>query len=60
MSNILILGKSLGKTRTEHQKNLEKDGWSAGLSREQVDKCKYLEKTNGKRWYRQEDINKVR
>ena len=51
---------NLGKTRSEQQRNLKKEGWSAGLSLEQEDKCRYLEKKFGKRWYRQEDINKVR
>jgi hypothetical protein len=60
MPAIIIPGRFLGKTRSEHQRNLKKEGWSAGLSGEQLDKCEYLERTKGKRWYRQEDIDKVR
>lgn len=57
MTAIIIPGKSLGKTRTEHQRNLLKEGWSAGLSGEQFEKCKYLEKKIGKKWYKQNEID---
>lgn len=60
MPNIIIPGRFLGKCRSEHQKNLQKEGWSAGLSGEQIEKCKYLEKTQGKRYYRQNEIDKVK
>ena len=60
MANIIIPGRSLGKTRSEHQENLLKEGWSAGISKEQLDKCKYLEKRYGKRYYKQNEINQVR
>jgi hypothetical protein len=59
MVAIIIPGRSLGKTRSEQQKNLERTGWSAGLSKAQMDKCKYLEKTKGKRWYSQQEIDNV-
>ena len=61
MANVIIPGRSLGKTRSEQARNLEKSGWgNAGLSREGMDKCKYLEKKYGKRFYRQTDIDGVK
>lgn len=45
MANIIIKGKtSIGKTRSEQESNLRKEGWGATLTDAQVDKCKYLEK----------------
>ena len=36
---------SFGKTRTEQDDNLRKEGWGTGFaSEEQRDKCKFLEK----------------
>lgn len=35
--------KTLGRTRSEQEKNLNKDGWYS-LSEEKLDKCKYAEK----------------
>lgn len=44
----IIRGKDksnlLGKTRYEQQKNLVKEGWSAGLSGEQMERLKFEEK----------------
>lgn len=45
MANIIIKGKSnFGKTRSEQAENLQKEGWGQGLTDEQVDKCKFLER----------------
>lgn len=37
------MGASFGKTRSEQEENLRKDGMSS-LTDEQLDKCKYLER----------------
>ena len=61
---IKVAGKNsnhLGKTRSEQAKNLQKDGWGpAGLSPEQADKCRFLERKHGKRYYTQPEIDKVK
>lgn len=45
MANIIIKGKSsFGKTRSEQEANLRKEGWGGGMSDEEVDKCKFLER----------------
>lgn len=45
--NIIVRGKNTyGKTRSEQESNLRKDGF-AGMSDENYDKCKYLEKKIG-------------
>ena len=44
MANIIIKGKTkFGKTRSEQEKNLRKEGMCA-LTNEQLDKCRFLEK----------------
>lgn len=35
--------RSLGKTRSEQETNLQKDGWYS-LTGEQLDKCRHVEK----------------
>ena len=52
----------MGRTRSEHQKNLKKEGWSAGLSAEQEDKCRYLERKLGikDRFLKLNDLDKVK
>lgn len=61
MANIIVPRlQSFGRTRYEQAKNLQREGWGTGLTPEQMDKCKYLEKKRGKRWYRQIDIDHVR
>lgn len=42
-------GATLGKTRSEQEKNLRKAGWGKGLTDEQLDKAKYLEKKIGQK-----------
>lgn len=44
--HIIIRGKSgrFGKTRSEIEKNLAKEGWGTSLTQEQIEKCTYLEK----------------
>ena len=37
----------LGRCRSEIEKNLMKEWGTAGLTGEQIDKCKYLEKKTG-------------
>ena len=64
MTLIKIAGKNsphLGRTRSEQAKNLMSDGWgNTGLSLEQLDKCKYLEKKTGKRYLTQPEIDRVK
>lgn len=44
MANIIIpKRKSIGKTRSEQEKNLNSEGWFS-LNEEQIDKCRHLEK----------------
>lgn len=33
-----------GKSRSEIEKNLRKEGWGSSLTEEQIDKCAHLEK----------------
>lgn len=47
MANIIIKDRDqrFGKTRSEQAENLRREGWgTGGLSEEQLDKAKYLEK----------------
>lgn len=45
MANIIIKSKtSFGKTRSEQEKNLRKEGWGGTMDDGQLDKCKYLER----------------
>jgi len=34
----------LGKSRSEIEKNLAKEGWGTSLTEEQIDKCAFLER----------------
>lgn len=63
--HIIIKGKSrFGQTRSEQEVNLRKEGF-IGMSDENLDKCKWLEKKLKKRhgadtsFLRQTDISKV-
>ena len=58
--------RRLGDTRSEQHENLVKEGWSGGLSGEQAEKIKYLEKkfkneftTGGKIWFSQRVIKEM-
>lgn len=45
MANIIIRKPdSFGKTRSEQEGNLRKEGWGKTLTDEQLDKCKFLER----------------
>lgn len=45
MANIIIKDKtSMGKTRSEQETNIRKEGWGHTLTDEQLAKCKYLER----------------
>ena len=44
MANIIIKGKSAGKTRSEQERNLRSSGFGSTITNEQLDKCKFLEK----------------
>jgi len=64
---IIIRGKSkFGKTRSEQEQNLIKEGWGKTLTEEQLDKCKFLEKKiketlgTDKTFLRQNIIDKVK
>jgi hypothetical protein len=59
---IIIKGKNkYGKTRTEQESNLRKDGFK-GMSEENYDKAKYVEKKLGLKggFLRQTDLGKVK
>jgi len=62
--NIIIRGKSsFGKTRSEQEANLRKEGY-VGMSDENFDKCKWMEKQikdkygSGENFVRQTDLPK--
>lgn len=59
---IKVSGKqSIGKTRSEQARNLQKEGWgTAGLTPEQLDKCRYLDKKGSKKWFNQRSIDGVK
>lgn len=45
MVQIIIRGKNkFGRTRSEQEENLRKEGWGGGMSDEELDKCKFLER----------------
>jgi len=45
MPHIIIKWKPKhGKSRSEIEKNLRKEGWGSSLTTEQIDKCAYLER----------------
>ena len=35
---------NFGKSRSEQEKNLRKEGWGTSLTEEQIDKCAFLER----------------
>ena len=42
---IIRRGRSnLGKSRSEQEENLRKEGWGSTMDDEQLDKCKFFEK----------------
>ena len=53
------MGASYGKTRSEQEKNLRKEGMH-GMSDERYDKCKYLEKKYGKGFYSQDHMDSLK
>lgn len=62
MSNIIIRDRDFrfGKTRSEQAENLRREGWgTGGLSDEQLDKCKHLEK-KGLKFPLGQDIDNVK
>lgn len=45
MPHIIIKWKPKhGKSRSEIEENLRKEGWGTSLTEEQIDKCKFLER----------------
>lgn len=56
--NINIKAK-YGKTRVEQEKNLRKDGFT-GMSNENFDKAKWLEKKGIKGFVRQADLERIK
>lgn len=46
MANIIIKDRKdrLGKSRSEIEKNLAKEGWGTSLTEEQIDKSAFLER----------------
>lgn len=46
MVYIIIKNKksNFGKTRSEQEQNLAKEGWGTSLTEEQIDKCAFLER----------------
>jgi len=43
MSNIIVNRSPIGRTRSEQEENLRKEG-NRSMTDEQLDKCKYLER----------------
>ena len=35
---------NFGKSRSEQEENLRKEGWGGAMTEEQLDKCKFIEK----------------
>ena len=67
LANIIIKRPdSFGKTRSEQEENLRKDGWGRTLSNEQLDKCKFLERKikdkfgSNKNFLRPHEIDRVK
>ena len=68
MANIIIPGKRIGKNRSEQTEILKKEwGGHGGLSEEQLDKCKFLERKvkekhgeGASRFFRDADIHRVK
>jgi len=57
---IIIKGKSrFGKSRSEIESNLRKEWGGANLTPEQIDKCKFLEKRTGAKWFDSELIKQA-
>jgi hypothetical protein len=56
---IIIKGKNcrLGKTRSEIETNLRKEWGSSSLNQVQIDKCKFLEKRTGGKWFDSEIVD---
>ena len=50
--------QNLGKTRSEQEENIRKDGLQ-GMSDEQLDKCKFLEKKYGPGFWSERELNRV-
>ena len=50
--------QNLGKTRSEQEENIRKDGLQ-GMSDEHLDKCKFLEKKYGPRFWSEREMNRI-
>ena len=59
---IIIKDKpKIPRQRSEVHRIMQSEGWGgAGLSNEQADKCKFLEKHIGKKHFTQKEIDKVK
>ena len=44
MDIIIKKGKPRGRVRSKIEKNLIKEGWGAGMTEEQIDKCEHIER----------------
>ena len=62
MANIILPKRTkTGSLRSDHVRKMKYEwGVNGGLNGEQLDKCKFLEKRKGKKYWRQADIDKVR
>ncbi len=55
-----------GKTRSEIEKNMRKEGWGSSLTEEEIDKCEHLERKAKEKFgltessMRTTNINKVK
>jgi len=50
--------QNLGKTRSEQEENIRKEGLQ-GMSDEHFDKCKYLDKKYGPRFWSERELNRI-
>ncbi len=49
----------LGRTRSEIETNLTKEWGGAALNEEQIDRCRYIEKTTGTGWVDTQVIEQI-
>jgi hypothetical protein len=49
-----------GRTRSQIEETIKRHGVNHGLTPEQIDKCKYVERKTGKQWPSVEEINRVK
>ena len=65
MDIIIRKGKPKGRVRSDVEEKLGREGWGTGLTEEQIDKCKFLEREvkdkygADKSFFKQHHVDKV-